>query len=145
MFDPDQIHSTRLRRLHAYWDAKRGDRTMPSRADIDPVEMGWILGNLSLIEVREGGDYVWRLDGTNLAEFFGCEMMGRSISEYPYPAYIETMRSTFETAVRAGGPFSAIRRYSEKTQKWNYCPSSEQSGRFEAAANGGFGSFGLSV
>lgn len=120
MFDPDTIVSPRLKRLHAYWTAKCGSRPMPSRADIDPVEMPWILGNLSLIEVRGEGDYLWRLDGSNLTAFFGCEMTGRSISEYPYPAFIGKMRATLDDAVRAGGPSRSVRRFSSKTQKWDY-------------------------
>ena len=120
MFDPATIASPKLQRLHAYWDAKRGSRPMPARADIDPVEIPWILGNLSLIEVRGEGDYRWRLDGSNLSAFFGCEMTGRSISEYPYPAFIEKMRATLDAAVRAGGPSRGVRRFSTNTQKWNY-------------------------
>jgi len=120
MFDPDTIVSPRLKRLHAYWDAKRGDRPMPSRADIDPVDIPWILGNLSLIEVRGDDDFFWRLDGSNLTAFFGCEMTGRSISQYPFPAYIEKMRATLRAAVLANGPSRIVRRYSSQTQKWNY-------------------------
>lgn len=120
MFDPGTIVSPRLRRLHAYWDAKRAGRPMPARADIDPVEIPWILGNLSLIEVNGEGDYRWRLDGTNLSAFFGCEMTGRAISEYPYPAFIDKMRATLDEAVRAGGPSRLVRRFASQSQKWDY-------------------------
>jgi hypothetical protein len=120
MFDPGTIVSPRLKRLHAYWDARRGSRPMPARADIDPVEIPWILGNISLIEVRGQGDYHWRLDGSNLTAFFGCEMTGRSISEYPYPAFIEKMRATLDEAVRAGGPSRLVRRFTSQSQKWDY-------------------------
>ena len=120
MFDPDTIVSPRLKRLHAYWDAKRGSRPMPARADIDPVEIPWILGNVSLIEVRGDGEFLWRLDGSNLTAFFGCEMTGRSISEYPYPAFIEKMRAALSAAVRAREPTSAIRRFASQMQKWDY-------------------------
>jgi len=29
----------KIRRMHEYWLARRGARLMPSRADIDPVEL----------------------------------------------------------------------------------------------------------
>lgn len=120
MFDPKTIVSPRLGRLYAYWDAKRGERLMPARADIDPVEFPWILGNLSLIEVAEDGDFRWRLDGSNLASFFGCEMTGRTLAEYPYPDYVDKMRTTLVGAVHACGPSGFVRRFSSQTQKWNY-------------------------
>jgi PAS domain len=40
-----------LQRLYDYWDEKRRARAMPSRADIDPLEMAFILGYVSLVDV----------------------------------------------------------------------------------------------
>lgn len=120
MFDPNKIQSAKLKCLHAYWEAKRHDKLMPSRADVDPMDIPWVLGSLSLIDVRGDGDYFWRLDGTKLVEFFGCDMTGRSISEYPYPAYIEILRTRFDDAVRVKGPSVAVRRFSADSHRWNY-------------------------
>jgi len=46
-----EIVSPRLRRLYEYWDEKHGGRAMPSRADIDPVDMAFALGNVIPAEV----------------------------------------------------------------------------------------------
>src|SRR3546814_4653792 len=52
---PEGIEDSRLQRLAAYWDSCRAGRAMPARADIDPLDMGYLLGNLALVEVRPGG------------------------------------------------------------------------------------------
>ena len=38
--------------LHEYWTRKRGDRRMPTRADLDPLDMIPLLPNLFLVNVR---------------------------------------------------------------------------------------------
>jgi hypothetical protein len=40
-----------LQRLYDYWQERRSPRSMPSRSDIDPVDMRFILGNLLLVDV----------------------------------------------------------------------------------------------
>jgi hypothetical protein len=40
-----------LQHLYDYWDEKWRGRAMPSRADIDPLEMTFILGYVSLVDV----------------------------------------------------------------------------------------------
>src|SRR4051794_23492799 len=42
-----EIESATLRRLYADWDARRRGRKLPARADFDPLELKYILGNLS--------------------------------------------------------------------------------------------------
>jgi hypothetical protein len=120
MFDPATIASPRLRRLHAYWDAKRAGRAMPARRDIDPLEMTWALGDIALIDVLQDGEFSWRLDGTNLVEFFGCDLTGRRLAEHPSGVHIPAMRQTLETPVRAREPFHQFRPYSKDTYRWNY-------------------------
>ena len=39
----------RLQRLYQYWSDKRGERGMPSRADIDPLDMRFAIGNIILV------------------------------------------------------------------------------------------------
>jgi len=46
------IPSDLLQRMLAYWQSKCGGHAMPARADIDPVEFPWGLGNVSLLDVE---------------------------------------------------------------------------------------------
>ncbi len=120
MFDPATIANVRLRRLYDYWDAKRGNRPMPARADIDPVELAWGLGDISLIDVLPDGDFQWRVDGSNLVAFFGCDMSGRKLSTYPYRGYLEQMRENFRMPVERREPVFQTRKFEDGEHRWNY-------------------------
>lgn len=61
----------------AYWRRKRDGRCMPSRRDIDPVEVPTLLPNLQLIEIVAGGRFRYRLIGTALVEAFGRDYTGQ--------------------------------------------------------------------
>jgi hypothetical protein len=68
----------RLLDLLAYWRGKLNGRAMPSRADIDPLEMKAWLGNLVLVEFfGEVARYRVRVDGTNVAEIGGLGRTGK--------------------------------------------------------------------
>jgi hypothetical protein len=72
-------------RLHAvlsYWSGKRGDRPMPSRRNIDPLELGpGILPHLMLVDVEPGPRFRYRLFGTVVSDAFGMDATGRYIDE----------------------------------------------------------------
>src|SRR5215467_5972175 len=66
----DGIQSEMLRRLHDYWDAKRGDRLFPARRDLDPLEFGFALGHVVLVEVtRPPLRFRFRLVGTEVVRY----------------------------------------------------------------------------
>jgi hypothetical protein len=70
--DPD------LQALHAYWQRKRGERLMPSRAAIDPLELRALLPHIVLYNVEGlGGPYTVRLVGTAIVEFMGQDLTGK--------------------------------------------------------------------
>src|SRR4051794_34289618 len=47
----DGIRAARLQRLHPYWTERKGDRRMPARRDIDPLDFPYLLGNIMLLDV----------------------------------------------------------------------------------------------
>jgi hypothetical protein len=80
-----RIDDPRLYQLYRYWKAKCAGRAMPARRDIDPLEMKWLLGNLSLIDVRQDQpDFRFRLAGSNVVALFGKELTGRAVTEARY-------------------------------------------------------------
>lgn len=83
MPDRPTITEPRLAALYDYWERKRASYPMPTRADLDPVEMGAWLGNLLLIDVTEQGRFVYRLYGTKFVDSFGIDMTGRAVDELP--------------------------------------------------------------
>lgn len=75
---------TVLKRLYAYWCERRGAKRYPSRADIDPVDFGFALGLVSLIEVQGPPlRFRYRLVSTKLTEHLGYEMTGKFVDEIP--------------------------------------------------------------
>jgi hypothetical protein len=118
-FDPDRISAPPLRRLHDYWRAKAGTRPLPARADLDPVEIPWALGHLSLIDVLPDGDFRFRLDAPRNAEFFKLDMTGKTLADYPYPDRAVFMRRSYAAAAR-GVPQLAQRDFTLEFRRWRY-------------------------
>jgi hypothetical protein len=66
--------------LYQYWNARRGIRPMPTRADIDPLEMRQWLPRLTLVDVSpDGQDFTYRLVGTRMVDLLGMNPTGRSV------------------------------------------------------------------
>ncbi len=76
----------RTSELYHYWDARRGTRPMPRRADVDPIEMRDWLSRMALIDVAAGGAHFrYRLVGTALTELRGSDPTGLTV-EAAWPA-----------------------------------------------------------
>lgn len=104
----EQLRHPKLSGLLAYWTGKRTGETLPSRSDIDPLEMAEWLGNLVLIDVLPDGDFRYRLYGSNFVVKFGKEMTGHSISELE-PAQQAVIREEYDRARLSRSP--TVRRY----------------------------------
>lgn len=73
------ICSPVLRLGLAVWEAARGERRMPARRDLDPVEMPRsLLKHLMLVDVEHGERrrYRWRLIGTHITTALDRDMTG---------------------------------------------------------------------
>lgn len=59
--------------FYAYWRDKSGEKVMPARADLDPLEIPGLLPNLFLIDVVSGRPrrFRFRLVGTRIVELEG--------------------------------------------------------------------------
>lgn len=68
--------------LLAYWEQKRGDRAMPRRRDIDPLDMpAQLLPHVQLIEIGAQGRLRLRLVGTAVVDAVGKDATGRFLDE----------------------------------------------------------------
>lgn len=70
------------RALHAYWDRLRGSRAAPERAEVEPAEIGRLLGDIFLLENGENPRHAVRLAGTRLCALIGHELRGRSFGAF---------------------------------------------------------------
>jgi len=66
--------------LYQYWNARRGIRSMPTRADIDPLEMRHWLPRITLVDVSpDGAQFTYRLAGTQMVDLLGTNPTGRLV------------------------------------------------------------------
>ncbi|MEQ8335680.1 PAS domain-containing protein [Nisaea sp.] len=100
ILNPLGIDDPHLLRLYDYWAEKRGERTGPSRKEIDPGELSWILPRLMLIDVADTiGEFHVRLMGTEVANEFGQDRTGMKFSDIEG---VENLDKIFERYVRVG-------------------------------------------
>jgi len=59
--------------LHRYWLAKRGERKLPSRSELDPMHIPAVLPYVMLVE-RVELQYRYRLIGSALTRQLGCDV-----------------------------------------------------------------------
>ncbi len=94
----------------AYWDHIRGDRDVPTRADIDPADIPKLLPHLVLLDVfHEPRDFRYRLVGTTVEEFMNKYYTGVRMSELPHQRPPSQIWKSCCTVVGSRRPlFSAV-------------------------------------
>lgn len=101
----DQIRQPKLVQLYDYWQSKRRGRRYPSRADIDPTEMKFILGNIDLVEIAyDPIVFTFRLSGSVIDRNEGFNMQGKTLDDYPLPEHREAIKQTYLEALHSGEP-----------------------------------------
>lgn len=103
--DDLRFRSDKLRRLYQYWLQKRGDRPMPARRDMDPLDLRFVLGDIALVEVlRDPLRYRFRLDGTRQVERFGVDMTGKMLDDLPDTTMRRLTEQSYGNVVASGKP-----------------------------------------
>lgn len=95
------------RALYEYWAARCRDGRLPSREDVDPIEIPDLLPSLFLVDVvREGGDlrFRYRLVGTRNVERFGVDNTGRWLDELYGKDYFKFVGSEYQDTTIQGKP-----------------------------------------
>ncbi|HTO66093.1 MAG TPA: PAS domain-containing protein [Bradyrhizobium sp.] len=87
--------------LYDYWDGKRHGRSMPSRSDIDPTEMGPWLDGIQLVDVfHNPRRLVYRLVGDGQVRSRGRNPTGRTVEECFIGVSREDVLRSFEIAIQ---------------------------------------------
>jgi len=95
-----------VRNFYNYWSAKKGDRAMPRRADIDPVEVKKFLPMMMLIDVTsDERRFVYRLVGTAEVAERGHDPTGKPVRDASFGGPPEEALSYYEYVVRNRAPF----------------------------------------
>lgn len=95
-----------LRRMIELWNEKRAGRSLPARADFDPVEMKFALGDINIYDVEEEPRrFLCRLDGTRQVELFGIDCTGRYLDECLSAEYYPLNHQSYSMAIDERRPF----------------------------------------
>ncbi len=102
----DSPNHRSIRALAGYWADKRGERSMPLRGDIDPLELKTHLASLFLLDVIESGrDFRYRLVGTTITDMNDRNVTGTTIrTEYACPVTLRYVDSVLGTVVSERRP-----------------------------------------
>jgi hypothetical protein len=104
------IRDQKLQRLLDYWQARRAGRAAPARSDIDPVDLGWILPDLTLVDVV--GDpprFFFRLVGNNMERRREFRWQGQWLDQLPSIELRETLAGTYGEVARTCTPRNGFR------------------------------------
>jgi hypothetical protein len=97
--------------IFSYWDSRRGARRMPSRADIDPVELRALVNNIALYDVVEpepsgetGRLYRVRLVGSDIVAFDGRNTTGEWVGAGKPPELVAQITGMLTSIVVGRAP-----------------------------------------
>lgn len=115
------INEPRLLQLLDYWLSKCAGGRLPARADVDPLEMRFILGNLILVDVlRDPLRFRYRLVGVNIGVNLGFKSTGGMLDQHPDPTFRRVAMEHYSQVATFGLPLAVrhnttmdgrIRRY----------------------------------
>lgn len=102
----ETITDAHLLALYRYWLQKAGNRRMPARHDLDPVEMKPWLANLVLVEFIGGNveDYRVKLEGTNIESYYADRRTGHGIEMLTSPTERDLMMAQYGAVLKHGQP-----------------------------------------
>ncbi|TQV80846.1 PAS domain-containing protein [Denitrobaculum tricleocarpae] len=104
----DTIKSQPLARLYDYWVSKSRGGRLPSRAQIDPLDVPELLPIIFLVDVawsRGEPDFRFRLVGSKITEIVGSDPTGRNFSSFYDDANLAPMTELYSRVARHGEPF----------------------------------------
>ena len=95
-----------------YWERIRGERSMPRRGDLDPVEIPRLLPFVMLVDVlAEPLDFRFRLIGSAIQAIIARNYVGRRFSELPHMVKGNMIWAEYEAVVSQHRPVAAILDY----------------------------------
>ena len=130
-----------LLRLLEYWRHQRGVRGFPRRADLDPLDLGFMLERIALTEVHEDPRrYRLRLVGSWWGSLVGFESTGMWLDNWPHANQRKLTADTYESVIAARCPRCARRNAWVDDKKLSYeillLPLSEDDARVSMIVTG---------
>lgn len=99
-----------LLRLLAYWRAKADGRLFPRRADIDAVDLGFMLDRIALTEIHEDPRrYRLRVVGSWWMRLVGFESTGMWLDDWPHENQRQLSIASYEALIAVRRPLCSRR------------------------------------
>lgn len=100
-----------LNKLLAYWNEKRDGRSFPQRADLDPIDLRFMLDRISLVEIHGTANrrYKLRLVGSWWVQKFGVEGTGTWVEDWPNPTQRQVTLASYEALIMHRRPVLVAR------------------------------------
>jgi hypothetical protein len=103
----DTLDSAPVSAAVAYWNALRGSRPLPTRAELDPAKMAKFLRNIVLVRVLDGGaDYEYRVVGDAHVQAQGYNFRHKRLKELEATRVDFSTRATYEHLRTTALPFA---------------------------------------
>ena len=100
-----ELRSPHLQRLYRDWHAWRGARPFPSRADVDPLALPYMTGNLTLVDVFYNPQrFFYRLHASTSAERIGFDLTGKFLDSLPDQNLRGTVKGTLLSVLKSRAP-----------------------------------------
>ena len=115
-----KLLSPLLQRLYDDWEARRTGPFL-RRSEFDPLQMRYMLGKMSLIDVhRDPYRFFYRLHGTEMAQWLGFDLTNKFMDEAPVPDWNQLASKHLVEVATSGLP-SVAWHYDEivGNQVWN--------------------------
>jgi len=108
--DRSEIASRLIAELEGHWNSLRGDRPMPRRDEVDPVNLVRWLPYLSIMELHyEPFRVRYRVVGTEVARITGEDFSNRWLDETGWgPEAIELNRLLYVKVAQSGQPLYGL-------------------------------------
>ena len=108
--DVAELQSPLIECFWHYWEYKRQGRVMPTRRDIDPVEMApSLLPYVILAQIeRTPFRVLYRLVGTNAVDVGGCDFTGYYLDQLEFSAWDHDWASLYRIVVNTEAPYFAF-------------------------------------
>ena len=116
--DLSRVGSAAVAAALRYWRSKSVAPSIPSRSQIDPLEMRQFLSKVLMIDVESDREFTYRLCGTHVAAINGKDLTGQRASELNLGASSQQFIEVYRRAIRSTEPVLFTGRLWWQDRQW---------------------------
>jgi hypothetical protein len=131
------IDSPKLQRLYQDWLGRRWGRSLPARGDFDILDLRYMIGDLSFLDVLEAPlRFRFRVHGPHAADRMRVDLTGKTLDDHPDPEHRDSAKKCCADAVATRAPQRVLRDgvpFRSRVRRWEslVLPLSADGGRVD--------------